>query len=135
MKPQGRTVTVSVFRKGKQVSTTVLSIEEFRRRHPLGDPFTGRAPLRVRPRKMKSADLVLASLFALLANDSPGGNQCYLLANDEGQAGDDLSLAKKLIGANERQVGRLVLVQKKEIVRRDGKGFLQILPAQDVVGA
>src|SRR5687767_731959 len=34
----------------------------------------------------KSADLVLAALFALVANDSPGGNQCYLLANDEGQA-------------------------------------------------
>src|SRR5262245_58603542 len=28
----------------------------------------------------KSADGVLASLFALLAWDSPGGNQCYLLA-------------------------------------------------------
>jgi hypothetical protein len=32
----------------------------------------------------KTTDLVLAALFALLANDSPGGNQCYLVANDEG---------------------------------------------------
>ena len=66
MKPQGRTVTVSVFRKGKQVSTTVLSIEEFRRRHPLGDPFNGRVHARGRPRKMKDADApnVLADMHA-----------------------------------------------------------------------
>jgi hypothetical protein len=37
----------------------------------------------------KTCDLVLAALHALL-DDSPGGNQCYLLANDEDQAGDDL---------------------------------------------
>ena len=37
----------------------------------------------------------IASLFAPPGNDSPGGKSCYLLANDEGQAGDDLSLAKK----------------------------------------
>src|SRR5438132_5846458 len=43
----------------------------------------------------KSADLVLACWFALLA-DSPGGNQVYLVANDEGQAADDLELAKKV---------------------------------------
>ena len=36
----------------------------------------------------KSADLVFAALFALLENDSPGGNQCSILANDEGQAND-----------------------------------------------
>ena len=58
--------------------------------------LTGRAK-----KNWKSADLVLALLFRLLGNDSGGGNQCYLLANDEGQAGDDLSLAKKLIGVNE----------------------------------
>ena len=82
----------------------------------------------------KSADLVLAALFALLANDSPGGNQCYLLANDEGQAGDDLSLAKKLIVVNPL-VAEALTVQKKTVERRDGQGFLSILPAQDVAGA
>jgi hypothetical protein len=81
----------------------------------------------------KSADLILAAMFALVANDAPGGNQCYLLANDEGQAGDDLSLAKKLVAANKR-LGKLLLVQKRVIRRRDDCGFLEILPAQDVVG-
>src|SRR5262249_4522505 len=80
-----------------------------------------------------SADLVLAALFCLVANDAPGGNQCYLLANDEGQAGDDLSLAKKLIAATpllgERLVGRQKLIE-----RADARGFLMILPAQNVAG-
>ena len=48
----------------------------------------------------KSADLILAALYRFLAWPSVGGNQCYLLANDEGQAGDDLELAVKLIQAN-----------------------------------
>src|SRR2546425_11774719 len=39
--------------------------------------LTGRAK-----KNWKSSDLVLASLFALLGNDSPSGNECYLLAND-----------------------------------------------------
>jgi hypothetical protein len=82
----------------------------------------------------KSADLILAALFALVANDSPGGNQCYLLANDEGQAGDDLTLAKKLIAATPFLDERLT-VQRKTIERDDGRGFLMILPAQDVAGA
>src|SRR3972149_8793696 len=47
----------------------------------------------------KSADLVLAALYALLTF-SPSGNECYLLANDEDQAGDDLRLAKKLVAIN-----------------------------------
>jgi hypothetical protein len=37
--------------------------------------LTGRAK-----KNWKSADLVLAGLFCLVANDAPGGNQCYLLA-------------------------------------------------------
>jgi hypothetical protein len=82
----------------------------------------------------KSADLVLAALYSLVANDSPGGNQCYLLANDEGQANDDLSLAKKLIAGNALLAER-VAVRHKTVARRDGRGFLEILPAQDVVGA
>ena len=82
----------------------------------------------------KSADLIFAALFALVANDSPGGNQCYLFANDEDQAGDDLALAKKLIEANSFLQARLV-VKQKVIERRDGRGFLKILPAQDVFGS
>jgi len=81
----------------------------------------------------KSADLVLASLFALLANDSSGGNQCYLLANDEGQAEDDLQLAKKLIAANPL-LEQWVTIKQKVIERRDGRGFLMVLPGQFAVG-
>jgi hypothetical protein len=44
----------------------------------------------------KSADLIFAALYRLLAWFSPGGNQCYVLANDLDQANDDLELAKKL---------------------------------------
>ena len=89
---------------------------------------TGRAK-----KNAKTLDLVLAALYCLLV-PSPGGNQCYLLANDEGQAGDDLSLAKKLIAVN-AALGKVLVVRKKIIHRRDGHGFLEILPAQDVAGA
>jgi hypothetical protein len=47
---------------------------------------------------------------------------------------DGLTLAKKLIGVNPLLQERLV-VRKETIERADGKGFLQILPAQDVAGA
>src|SRR5262249_6498336 len=73
----------------------------------------------------KSADLVFAALFALLANDSQGGNQCYILANDEGQANDDLALAKGLI-AKSSLLKKLLIVKQKVIERRDGHGFLMI---------
>lgn len=91
--------------------------------------LTGRAK-----KNWKSADLVLAALAALVGNDSPGGNQGYLFANDEGQAGDDLSLAKKLVDANPL-LGERLIVRQKTIERRDGAGFLMILPAQDVAGS
>ena len=81
----------------------------------------------------KSADAVLAALYALMA-DSPGGNQVYLVANDEGQAADNLSLAKKLIKANPL-LQEWVRVRKNIIERRDGEGFIEVLPAQDAIGA
>ncbi len=81
----------------------------------------------------KSADLCLAALYCLIT-DSPGGNQCYLLANDLDQAGDDLALCKRLIDANPL-LARHVTVKQKMIERRDGRGFLMILPAGDVSGS
>ena len=81
----------------------------------------------------KSADLILAALYRFLAWPSAAGNDCYLLANDEDQAGDDLTLAKKLVEAN-RIIKDDVEVRAKEIVRTDGKGSLRILPARDVIG-
>jgi len=82
----------------------------------------------------KSADLILSALYSLLAWQTKDGNQCYSLANDEGQAGDDLELAKKIIAVNPILADR-VDVKQKIIERRDKGGFLEILPAQDVAGA
>ena len=82
----------------------------------------------------KSADLILAAFYRFFVWESAAGNDCFLLANDEGQAGDDLSLAKKLIYANP-MLGHEVDVKAKLIERLDGRGVLRILPAQDVAGA
>ncbi len=78
--------------------------------------------------------MILAALYRFLAWDSPQGNDCFLLANDEGQAGDDLKLLKKVIAANPL-LDREVVVKQKEIERVDARGTLMILPAKDAVGA
>jgi hypothetical protein len=82
----------------------------------------------------KSADLVLAALFCLLIRKSVQGNDCFILANDEQQAGDDLEIAKKLVAANPDLSAELEVLNK-EIRRKDGRGSLMILPARDVAGA
>jgi hypothetical protein len=82
----------------------------------------------------KSADLVLAALYCLDIRESVQGNDCFILANDEDQAGDDLELAKKLVAINP-DLSNVLEVMQKEIRRRDGKGALQILPARDAIGA
>lgn len=81
----------------------------------------------------KTADLVLACVYRFLAWPSVQGNDCAIIANDEDQAGDDLTLAKKLFAANP-MLDREVAVKQKEIERRDGRGSLVILPARDVLG-
>lgn len=105
----------------------------FQRRADLLATFVYTLILSGRAKKnYKTFDLVLACLFALM-DDSPGGNQVYLVANDEGQAGDDLSLAKKIVLAN--PVLEEWLKMKSNIIeRRDGKGFIEILPARDAIG-
>jgi hypothetical protein len=82
----------------------------------------------------KTADLILAGLYRLLAWPSPNGNDAFILANDEQQAGDDLALAKKIVAVNP-VLEREVTVKAKSIERKDGRGILQILPAGDVAGA
>ena len=82
----------------------------------------------------KTADLILAGLYRLLVWPSDKGNDGFILANDEGQAGDDLSLAKKIVLANDA-VRHEVKLNAKAITRKDGNGALQILPAKDVSGA
>lgn len=93
----------------------------------------------------KSADLILAALYKLVAAQSDAGNQCYLLANDADQANDNLSLCKKLIEQRDPKtlwlkalnpaLNDTLVVKQKVIERKDGKGFLEILPAGDVVGS
>src|SRR5437868_4877889 len=56
--------------------------DEQRPRYNLG--LFGRAK-----KNFKTADLVFAASFALF-DDAPAGNQVFIIANDEGQAGDDL---------------------------------------------
>jgi hypothetical protein len=82
----------------------------------------------------KTADLVLAALYRFLVWPSDRGNDCLLLANDEGQAADDLSLVKKLIACNPL-LAQEVTVKSKEITRNDGKGSMLILPAKDIAGS
>jgi hypothetical protein len=91
--------------------------------------LTGRAK-----KNWKSADLILAALYRLLAWKSPGGNQCYALANDLDQANDNLELAKKIVEVNP-PIRDFVAVKQNVIERKDGKGFFEILPAGDVVGS
>ena len=82
----------------------------------------------------KSLDLVLSALFACLAYDSIHGNECFICATDSDQASDDLSLLKKLIAVSPHLASRLI-VRDKIIVRKDGKGFIEVLPGHDVAGS
>jgi hypothetical protein len=81
----------------------------------------------------KTTDLILAALYRWLVWPSDKGNDSFILANDEGQANDDLTLAKKLINANPI-LAQEVTINAKAIERKDGKGKLQILPARDIAG-
>ena len=72
---------------------------------------------------MMTTDLILAALYRFLAWPSIQGNDAFLLANDEGQAGDDLKLLKKLVAVNPL-LEREVIIKAKEIERADGKGIL-----------
>jgi len=82
----------------------------------------------------KTSDLILAVFYRFFVWQSEAGNDAFILANDEGQANDDLVLAKKLIAANPILAAE-VTINAKAIVRKDGKGTCQILPARDSTGA
>ncbi|SLM48418.1 protein of unknown function [Nitrospira japonica] len=92
--------------------------------------LTGRAK-----KNGKTADAVMAALYKLLVWVPAGnaGNQCFFVASDLGQANDDLDLAKKIIRCNPILESELN-VMRNIVERRDGKGFLQILPAGDAPG-
>lgn len=101
---------------------------------PDGVPRYNLALLGRAAKNWKSSDAVLAGLYRLLAwPRAPQGNDVLLVANDERQAGDDLTIAKHLVVANEI-LRREVRVLAKQIERRDGGGTMTILPAGDVLG-
>lgn len=141
MKPKQQPHPLNFFRRLKWIDGKPLVTEPYRARifeqalYTFEDErpqynliLSGRAK-----KNWKSADLILAGLYRLLAWQSAGGNQCYVLANDENQAGDDLELAKKLIAVNPI-LADAVEVRQKLIERNDAKGFLEILPAGDISG-
>src|SRR3989338_10903345 len=84
-------------------------IEEYRRRIFQKALFTFAADGRPKydmvlcgrgKKNWKSCDAILACLYRLLAWRTVGGDDVYCLANDLGQAKDNLALAKKLIAVN-----------------------------------
>jgi hypothetical protein len=81
----------------------------------------------------KSADAILACLYTLVIKRSHQGNDCFVLANDEGQASDDLVLAKRLIAVNPDLAAEIEPLAK-ELRLRDGTATLRILPSKDAVG-
>ena len=81
----------------------------------------------------KSQDMVDAAFYCTLIRRSVQGSSSLLLASDEGQAADDLDLAKQLVAAN------LLLrsefdVLAKELKLKDGSGSIRILPVGDAGG-
>jgi hypothetical protein len=119
------------------------TIEDYRRElfstvlwtfDPHGRPRYNMALVGRAKKNNKTTDLILACLYRFLAWPSDSGNDAFILASDEGQAGDHLSLAKKLIAVNPILAAEVV-VNAKVIERKDGKGALRILPARDIAGS
>jgi hypothetical protein len=82
----------------------------------------------------KSLDLILAALFVLVIRRSVQGSDGFILANDQDQAADDLSLAKKLVAINP-DLADEIDVLSNELRLHDGSATLKVLPAKDVAGA
>lgn len=123
------------FSRLKWIDGKPLEVEEYRRRI-FTEALSGRYNLTLCGRgkkNYKSLDLILVALYYLLIVVSERGNQCYLIANDLDQANDDLDLSKKIISINP-SLSKRVTVKRNSIDRRDGKGFIKILPAQDAIG-
>ena len=86
-------------------------------------------------KNFKSADLVLAGLFALVANDSPGGNQVYLFGNDEDQAGRRPEPGEEVRGCESHSRRASSDSPEGRSPGRTTEAFMQILPAQDIAGS
>jgi hypothetical protein len=81
----------------------------------------------------KTLDLILAGIYCLMFREDPRGSDVLIVANDKDQADQDLDLAKKIIAANP-DIGEELEVLADEIRRRDGRGTMRILPANNVIG-
>lgn len=92
--------------------------------------LTGRAK-----KNSKTSDAVLAALYKCLVWKAHGekGNEVYFLASDLAQANDDLDLTKKIVRRNPVLDAELI-IKSNIIERKDGKGFIEILPAGDAAG-
>ncbi|NOU09382.1 MAG: hypothetical protein HOO98_05100 [Nitrospira sp.] len=102
---------------------------------PDGAPIYRRVLTGRGKKNSKTTDAVLAALYKCLVWKPAGDklNQCYFVASDLAQAADDLDLTKLLIRRNPMLQAELTL--KSNIVeRKDGKGFIEILPARDAQG-
>jgi hypothetical protein len=98
-----------------------------------GRPLYNFALLGRAKKNWKSADLVLAALFRLLACDSSHGNDCYIVAQDHDQARDDLALAAKVCAANPI-IADEVECLANSIRRLDGKGALITVASRYAAG-
>jgi len=83
----------------------------------------------------KTTDGMLSGLYKCLGWDAAGarGNQVYIVASDLGQANDDLDLCKKIVRCNPI-LAEEVVIKSNVIERKDGHGFIEILPARDAQG-
>jgi len=92
--------------------------------------LTGRAK-----KNFKTCDAVLAALYKCLVWKPAGSklNEVYFVASDLGQANDDLELTKLLIRRNPLLSAEYI-VRSNIVERKDGKGFMEILPARDAQG-
>ena len=66
----------------------------------------------------KTTDLCLAAIYRFLAWPMRQGNDCYIIANDEGQAADDLALVKKLFAANPASRSEVTVQQQRDRPQR-----------------
>lgn len=102
---------------------------------PDGSPLYRRVLTGRGKKNSKTTDAVLAALYKCLVWKPAGHklNQVYFVASDLAQAADDLDLTKLLIRRNPVLSAELTI--KSNIVeRKDGRGFIEILPARDAQG-
>ncbi|MDX2253207.1 MAG: hypothetical protein NW202_13055 [Nitrospira sp.] len=102
---------------------------------PDGSPLYRRGLNGRAKKNSKTTDAVLAKLYKCLIWKAAGGrgNQGYFVASNLAQANDDLDLCKLIIKRNPMLDAELT-VKSNVIERKDGEGFIEILPVGDAAG-